>query len=63
MIMPGCLKNYKSQPFNPAFLAGKATYRVLRFKDWQKTDDSKTVTWTTTLTSSSRCRPTAWPSA
>lgn len=44
-IMPGHEDTYEQDPFYPPFLQQKAMYRVLRFMDWQRTNDSTIRSW------------------
>jgi hypothetical protein len=44
-VMPGHEESYERLPFNPAFLEQKSLYRVLRFMDWQQTNDSPIRSW------------------
>jgi len=42
-IMPGFEETYSCQPFHPAFLKRWQDFKVLRFMDWQRTNNSKQV--------------------
>ena len=45
-ILPGFEKTYRVEPFHPSFLARWKGFRVLRFMDWGRTNDSAVVKWT-----------------
>ena len=45
LIMPGHEGTYDTAPFNPAFLATIAPFKVLRFMDWGVTNESEVATW------------------
>lgn len=45
VLMPGFESTYQSQPFHPAFLDRIAPFKVLRFMDWGRTNDSPMVRW------------------
>jgi len=44
-IMPGFEKTCDKQPFNPKFLKRWASFRAIRFMDWQHTNGSPLVKW------------------
>lgn len=44
-IMPGFEDTYQQQVFHPAFLDSLSIYEVLRFMDWQNTDDTELAEW------------------
>jgi len=52
IIMPGHANTYQSQPFNPTFLDKMSKYSVIRFMDWQRTNNSSQQNW------SNRPKPT-----
>ncbi len=43
-LMPGAETTYAEQPFNPVFLERMRPFRVLRFMDWMRTNNSPIVT-------------------
>lgn len=43
-LLPGCSED-PAHPFNEAFLARWRGFQVLRFMDWQRTNDSEVVEW------------------
>lgn len=45
LVMPGHLKTFQKQPFNPDFLKRWQGFTVFRFMDWQSTNNSKIKTW------------------
>ncbi len=45
VIMPGFENAYNSQPFHPLFLQRLRKFKVLRFMDWARTNDSPLVNW------------------
>lgn len=45
VIMPGHLDTYETAPFYPPFLELWGDFKVLRFMDWQRTNNNPTVTW------------------
>lgn len=45
LILPGCEATYQAQVFHPLFLDRLALFRVLRFKDWMRTDGSIVTNW------------------
>lgn len=45
VIRPGFESSYKTQPFHPLFLERIKKFKVLRFMDWQKTNNSPLVNW------------------
>lgn len=45
VIMPGFEKSYASQPFHPLYLQRLAPFPVLRFMDWNETNNSTIVSW------------------
>ena len=45
LIMPGQEKTYASQPFYPEFLKRWSAFKVLRFMDWQETNNSQLREW------------------
>ncbi len=44
-LWPGSEGTYKTQPFNPVFLAKIAPFSLLRFMDWGATNGSPVVEW------------------
>jgi len=58
LIMPGFENTYITQPFHPDFLASISNFKVLRFMDWGRTNDSEVSTWAdrTTLNSFTQAR-------
>lgn len=44
-ILPGFETTYETEPFHPAFLARWKGFSILRFMDWQHTNDSKQLRW------------------
>ena len=45
VIRPGFEPSYKAQPFHPLFLDRINKFKVLRFMDWQKTNNSPLINW------------------
>jgi hypothetical protein len=45
VLLPGFEKTYKTEPFNPVFLARWKNMNTLRFMDWMKTNGSKIKEW------------------
>ncbi|HQI80514.1 MAG TPA: hypothetical protein PLR71_03045 [Deltaproteobacteria bacterium] len=45
VIMPGHEATYTQRPFNPLFLRRLEPFRVIRFMDWQRTNNSVFVHW------------------
>lgn len=45
VLLPGHEKTYMTQPFNPTFLKRLAQFRVIRFMDWGRTNNSDQVEW------------------
>ena len=45
LIMPGFENTYQTEPFHPDFLALWQDFKVLRFMDWQHTNNNPSVTW------------------
>jgi hypothetical protein len=45
MIMPGFEPTYQSQPFHPTFIDRLSNYKVLRFMDWQRTNETTQQHW------------------
>lgn len=45
VIRPGFESTYKTQPFHPLFLDRIRKFKVLRFMDWQKTNNSPLINW------------------
>jgi hypothetical protein len=45
MILPGCAGTYQDQPFHPEFLQRWEKFKVLRFMDMQRTNNSAQVNW------------------
>ena len=45
MILPGFEGTYQDQPFHPDFLQRWEKFKVLRFMDWQCTNNSEQVNW------------------
>ncbi len=45
VIMPGFEDNYQEQIFHPLFLERLQDFKVLRFMDWGKTNNSETIEW------------------
>jgi len=44
-LWPGCEKTYQTRPFNRDFLKRWEKFRVLRFMDFQRTNNSQQVRW------------------
>ena len=57
VIMPGFETTYDTKPFNPLFLERLKPFKVIRFMDWQKTNNSCVQSW------SKRTRPTSYTQA
>lgn len=53
VLMPGFESTYQSQPFHPTFLEKIQRFKVLRFMDWARTNDSPIVKWEQRATPSS----------
>jgi hypothetical protein len=47
VLMPGCEGTYREKPFNPLFLERLKPFRIIRFMDWQRTNDSTVTSWET----------------
>ncbi len=45
VIMPGFEDSYALEPFNPVFLERLKPFKVIRFMDWQRTNDSVVQQW------------------
>jgi hypothetical protein len=45
LLMPRSHETYERQPFYQPFLERNAQFRVIRFMDWMRTNDSKIVKW------------------
>jgi len=45
VLMPGSKSTYKGHPFNPLFIERLRPFRVIRFMDWQQTNNKQTVEW------------------
>jgi hypothetical protein len=45
IIMPGFENNYEEQIFHPLFLERLEGFKVLRFMDWGKTNNSPVISW------------------
>ncbi|HHO75102.1 MAG TPA: hypothetical protein ENN05_01580 [Deltaproteobacteria bacterium] len=45
VIMPGFETTCETKPFNPVFLERLRPFKVIRFMDWQKTNDSGMKNW------------------
>ena len=45
VLWPGTEATYRTQPFNPVFLAKIAPFSLLRFMDWGATNGSPVVEW------------------
>ncbi len=45
VLLPGTEKTYKTDPFNPTFLARWKGVSTLRFMDWQDTNNTQVVHW------------------
>lgn len=45
VILPGFENKYKKQVFHPLFLKHWSRFKVIRFMDWMRTNDSKITTW------------------
>lgn len=45
VIMPGEESTYKNHPFNRLFLERLKPFRVIRFMDWQRTNNSQIMDW------------------
>jgi len=45
VVMPGHETTYKTRPFNPLFVDRLKPFKVIRFMDWQRTNDSHEKTW------------------
>ena len=54
LLMPGYHENYKEVVFNPDYMELISPFKVFRFMDYMKTNNSKTVTW------SDRSTPTSY---
>lgn len=52
VIRPGFEATYQTQPFHPLFLDRIRKFKVLRFMDWQKTNDSPLANWSNRTTPS-----------
>lgn len=52
VIRPGFESTYQKQPFHPLFLDRIKKFKVLRFMDWQKTNNSPLVNWSNRTTPS-----------
>lgn len=53
LIMPGFEETYATEPFHPDFLASISDFKVLRFMDWGRTNDSELSKWTDRTTPNS----------
>ena len=49
-ILPGFESTYDKQPFHPNFLKQWEKFKVIRFMDWQRTNNSKQTNWSDRLT-------------
>jgi len=58
-IMPGFENTYQTQPFHPLYLSYLKPFSVLRFMDWEETNDSPLQRWAdrTTPSHMSQARP------
>ncbi len=45
VIRPGFEATYQTQPFHPLFLQSLRNFKVIRFMDWQETNNSSLVNW------------------
>ena len=45
LILPGFENTYEKQPFHPLFLKHWSIFKVIRFMDWMRTNDSKISRW------------------
>lgn len=45
LLLPGSHETYETHPFYRPFLERNAQFRVIRFMDWMRTNDSKIVKW------------------
>lgn len=45
LVMPGFEDTYQDEPFHPEFLARWSKFKVLRFMDWQRTNNSRIAHW------------------
>lgn len=54
VILPGFEATYQQQPFHPQFLARSQYFKVLRFMNWGRANESKVRSW------SQRTRPTSY---
>lgn len=45
LLMPGSHDSYQTEPFYKPFLERNAQFRVIRFMDWMRTNNSKIVKW------------------
>lgn len=45
VIMPGSESTHKTRPFNPLFIERLRPFRVIRFMDWQRTNNSPIEEW------------------
>jgi Secretion system C-terminal sorting domain len=52
VIMPGFENSYQSQPFNPVFLNRLDKFDVIRFMDWENTNNSPVQNWSDRATPS-----------
>jgi len=53
LIMPGFESTYATEPFHPDFLASIQDFKVLRFMDWGRTNESEVSDWADRTTPSS----------
>lgn len=53
VIRPGFESTYQTQPFHPLFLDRIRKFKVLRFMDWQKTNNSPLMNWSDRTTPNS----------
>ncbi len=45
LIMPGFEETFAQQPFHPLYLERLSPFQVIRFMDWQRTNDSININW------------------
>ena len=45
LIMPGFENNYQTHPFHPLFLKRISKFKVIRFMDWMRTNNSILINW------------------
>lgn len=45
IILPGFEESYRDHPFHPDFIKRWSRFKVIRFMDWMRTNNSEIVTW------------------